>query len=92
MAGDKIGIVIADQIAGANAIGTKTQVRDGDCTGFFRVVNKVPLSVKVGAVANNLDAVFVGADRAVRAQAIEQALEQIVASARAIARIPSRLV
>ena len=62
----------ADEIGGPDGVGTETQVRDGDGTGFLRVVDKITLRVVLGSLPDDLDGVFVGADRAIRAEAIEE--------------------
>jgi len=46
-------------------LGPKTQVRDRLRARLFRIVNKVSLTVEIGVLTNNLDAVFVCADRAI---------------------------
>ena len=44
---------------------SKTQVRGGDSAGLFGVVNEIRLSVHIGIVSDDFDAVFVGTDRSV---------------------------
>src|SRR6516162_6321124 len=67
--GDETGPV--DQVGGADRLGSEAKVRDRRRTGFLGVVNKVALSVIVRFLADDLDAVFIGANGAVRAEAIE---------------------
>ena len=71
VASDKVGRV--DQITGLNGLVAEPKVRNGDAARLFRIVHKVTLSVLVGVVADNFDAVLVGADGTVRAQAVELA-------------------
>ena len=71
MAGQKLRL--GDEVAGANHVGSKAQVRHGDRAGLLRVIDEVPLGVETGLFADDLDRVLVGAHRAVRAQSVEQA-------------------
>ena len=75
MAGDQIGIVVADEVGGADGGGAEAQVRDGDGAGFLRVVDEIALGAQVGVLADDLDAVLVGAHRAIAAQPVEHRLE-----------------
>ena len=52
-------------------------MRNRDRTGFFRVVNKITLRVAVGSFADDFDAVFIGAHRAITTQTIKQGLESL---------------
>ena len=52
---------------------TKTQVALGHTAGLLRVILKVGLRILIGIVADDLDGVFVGAYRAVRAETPELA-------------------
>ena len=54
------------------------QVRNRHRTGFFRVVNKIALSVQLGGLTDNLDRVLVGTDGTVRTQTIEHRLNRFV--------------
>ena len=49
----------------------ETKVRHGLGAGLLGVVDEVALNVDCGILADDLDAVLVGADRAVRAEAEE---------------------
>ncbi len=69
VAGDEVGG--ADQVGRLERLGPKAQVADGDRAGLLAVVDEVALRVQVGAVAEDLDGVLVGADRAVGTQAEE---------------------
>ncbi len=69
MATDEIGRL--HQIGRADRFRPKPQMGNGLRTGFLGVVDEIPLGVKVGIVADDLDRVLVGADRAVRAQPIK---------------------
>ncbi len=71
MAGDEIGL--ADQVDRANRLRAEAQVRDGHRAGLLRVIDEVALRVVVGVLADDLDGILVGADRAVRAQPVEHA-------------------
>ena len=65
-------ICVRDQVAGVQRLRSEAQMRNGDGAGLLRIVNEVALRVVVGFLADNLDGVLVRADRAVRAQAVEQ--------------------
>ncbi len=69
MAGQEVGLV--DQVGAADRLRAEAQVRDGHRAGLLRVVDEVALGVVVGRLADDLDRVLVGADRAVGAQAVE---------------------
>lgn len=71
VAGDKVRLIVADQIGGADGSRTETQMGDGDRAGFFGVVLKITLGKVVGLLADDLDGIFVGGDSAVSAQPIE---------------------
>ena len=77
VAGDEVGLV--DQVRGDDLVLAETQVRNGHGTGFLRVVDKVALGGVVRLGADDLDGVFVGADRAVRAKTVEQGAEDVLA-------------
>ena len=76
MAGDEIGL--AHQVDRANRLGPEPQVRDGHRAGLLRVIDEVALRVVVGVLADDLDRVLVGADRAVRAEAVEHRAHHLV--------------
>ncbi len=69
---------------------TKTQVGHGYRTGFFGVVDKVALGMQIGAIPDYFDAVLVGADGSVRAQAIEQAFKGLAVLRRRVALLPGQ--
>ena len=73
VAGHEVGLV--DVVAAADGGVAKAQVADGHAAGLLGVVLEVGLHVLVGVVADDLDGVLVGADRAVSAQAPELALD-----------------
>ncbi len=57
---------------------------DGDRAGLLGVVDEVALGEVVGLLTDDLDRVLVGADRAVRAEAEEEAAEDVVAGDREV--------
>ena len=69
VAGHEVGLV--DQIGALDGLLAKAQVGYGDAARLFGVVGKVSLRKHVGVVADDLDGVFVRADRAVRTQTPE---------------------
>ncbi len=71
MAGHETGA--RNQIAGADRPGAEAEMRNGHRARFFRVVNEITLRVIIGIFADNLDGILIGADGAVRAQAVEKA-------------------
>ncbi len=72
MAGHEIRL--ADQIGRADGAGAETKVRHRARARLFGVVHKIPLRIQGGVFADNFDAVFVGAHRAVGAQAEKEGL------------------
>ena len=60
------------QVGGADGARARAQVRDRDRAGLLGVVDEVALDVAVGLLADDLDRVLVGADGAVRAEAVEE--------------------
>jgi len=70
--GDEVGP--GDQIRRTDGPGAKAQVGDGTCSGFLGVVHKISLSEEIRVFADDLDAVLIGSDRTIRAEAEEQAL------------------
>ena len=67
-----------DQVRRPHALRTETQMRDRHRTRLLRVVLEVPLSVAVGIGADDLDAVLIGADGPVCAEADEDSAHLIV--------------
>ena len=63
---------VADEVARMDRLGAEPQVRDSDRAGFLRVVDEIALRVVVRILADDLDGVLVRADRAIRAEAVEQ--------------------
>ncbi len=76
MTGDEAGAV--HQVRGSDRLLARAQMRDGDRAGFLRVVDEVALREELGFLADDLDRVLVGADRAVRAEPVEQRRRHIV--------------
>jgi hypothetical protein len=72
VAGDKIGL--PDQVRRPDRLRAETQVRYRAGARFFGVVHKIALREQVGIFADDFDAVFIGAHRAVGAQAEKQGL------------------
>ena len=75
MAGDKVGVVIANQVAGMNRFGSKAKMRYRHRTGLLRVIYKIALGMPVGALTNDLDAVLVCTDCAIAAKPVKHGLE-----------------
>ncbi len=77
--GDIGGIVAGDEVRSINLIRAldrvlaEAQVADSQTAGLLGVICEVCLSIHVGVVADDLDRVLVGADSAVRAEAVELA-------------------
>ena len=69
VAGDEAGA--ADEVRRADRPRPEAQVRDRDGARLLRVVDEVALREAVGLLAEDLDRVLVGADRAVGAEAVE---------------------
>ncbi len=67
MAGDKIGLPAPNQIGSVNSAWPEAQVGDGDRPRFLGVIDEVALGIIVGLLADDLDGVFVGSYRAIRA-------------------------
>ena len=76
MAGDEV--CLPDQVRRADRPRAEAQVRDGHRARLLRVVDEVALGVVRRLLADDLDRVLVGADRAVRAQAEEHAPRHVV--------------
>ena len=68
--GDKIGRL--DQVGLMDLVGTEAQMRHGAGARLLGVVDEVALGEVGSVLADDLDAVLVGADRAVGSQAVEQ--------------------
>ena len=66
-------IRLVDEVGGFDGLVPEPQVRNGKTARLFGIVEEIALRVLVGMVADNLDGVFVRADRAVAAQAVELA-------------------
>jgi hypothetical protein len=60
-----------DQVAGADRPRPKAQVRHRERTRFLRVVDEIALGIQGRVFADDRDRVFVGADRAIGAEAID---------------------
>ncbi len=69
MAGDEVGA--RDQIAGADGLAAEAKVRDGDSARLLGVVDEIALRIVRRILADDLDGILVGADGAVRPEAIE---------------------
>ena len=69
VAGDIVSVL--NEVRTADRIRTEAQMGNGDAAGFLGVIRKVALGVHIGVVADDLDGVLVGADRAVRTEAPE---------------------
>ena len=69
VAGDKAGLV--DEVSRVDRLGAEAQVGNGDGAGLLGVVDEIALGVIVGILADDLDRVLVGADGAIRAEAVE---------------------
>ena len=61
-----------DEIRRTNRLRPEAQMRNRDGPGFLRVINEVALRIIVGVLADDLDGFLVRADRAVRAEPVEQ--------------------
>ena len=77
VAGYEVGLVY--QVGAADGTFPEAQVGDGQAPGFFGVVFKIPLGSHVRVVADDLDGVLGGADRAVPAQTPELAGDDVPA-------------
>ena len=74
MAADEIRL--GDEVGGANRLRPEAQMRNRHRAGFLRVVNEIALREVVGVFADDFDRFLVGADRAVRAESVEDARER----------------
>ena len=79
VAGDEIGIVVADQVRRVDRFGAKAQVRNGHGAGFLGVVDEIALREIAGFLADDLGGVLVGAHCAISAQTEEYAAHGIIA-------------
>ena len=61
-----------DEIRGTNRLRPEAQMRNRDSSGFLRVIDEVTLRIIVRVLADDLDGFLVRADRAVRAEPVEQ--------------------
>ena len=68
-------VCLGDIVRRANSVIAKAQVADGDTTGLLGIILEIRLNVLVGMVADDLDGVFVGANRTVASNAPELALD-----------------
>ena len=69
VAGDEVSL--RDQVSARDGVLAETEVRSGQAAGLLGVVDEVALGVVVGVVADDLNGVLVGADRAVGTEAVE---------------------
>ena len=76
MARDEIGA--RNQIRRTNRLRTEAQMRNRHRAGFLRVINEIALRVIVRFLADDLDGIFVRADRAVCAEAVKQRAHHFV--------------
>ena len=88
MAADETRTVGLYQVTGVNRLLAETQVGHRRRTGFLGVIYEVALRVQVGGLADDLDAVLVGAHRPIAAQSVEQRLETLLVGIGAEAGIP----
>src|ERR1039458_5521446 len=73
MAGDEIGV--AHEVGRVDGLGSESKVRGGHGARLLGVVHEVTLHEVVGRVDDDLRAVLVGADGAVRPQPEEDGLD-----------------
>ncbi len=71
-------IRLLDQVGRVNRPWSEAQVRDGDGAGLLRVIDEVSLSIVGCVLANDLDRVLVGTNRAIGAQTVEYSPHDIV--------------
>ena len=71
VASHKAGRSFQNEIGGMDGLWAKAQMGDGNRPRLFGVVDEVPLGVQIGVFADDFDGVFVRADSAVCAQAVE---------------------
>ena len=76
MARDEAGA--ADEIRRVNRTRTEAQMRNGLRAGLVRVIDEVTLRVIVGVLADDLHAVLVRADGAVRPESVEHGARHVV--------------
>ncbi len=88
MAGDEVGV--AYEIGRVDGLGPEPQVRSGHGARLLRVVHEVALHEVVGRVDDDLGAVLVGADGAVRSQPEEHGLDFVGWPRRAEIPVPRK--
>ena len=75
--GDVRGVMAGDEVRRVDEIGrlngglAESQMRNGDAAALLGIVEEISLRVHIGVIADDLDGVFVRADRAVRAETVE---------------------
>ena len=67
----------ADEIAGADRLGTEAQVRSGQRAGLLRVIYEIALRIILCVFADDLDGVLVGAHGSIRAQTVEEGANRL---------------
>src|SRR5713226_6350703 len=75
MAGHEVGF--GNQVAGADRLRSKPQVRDGHGARLFGVIDEVALRVVVGTLAYDLDGVLVRANGAISTQTVEHSANHV---------------
>ena len=70
-AGDKVCFI--QQIRGTNLTLAETQMRNGQTAGFLRIVEEIALCILIGVITDDLNGLFVCADRAVGTESPELA-------------------
>ena len=75
--GDEAGL--GDEIGSLDRVRAETQVRDRLGARLVRIVDEISLGVVAGVFGDDLDAVLVGADRAIGAKAVEDGAGDVVA-------------
>ena len=68
----------SDQVRRADRPRPEAQVRDRLRARFVRVVDEIALGIEPRVLGDDLDAVLVGADRAIGAQAVEHRAHHVV--------------
>jgi hypothetical protein len=61
---------LTHQIGRMNRLRTKSQMRNSDRSRLLGIVNEVSLRLEACIFRDNLDRIFVGTDRAIRAQSV----------------------
>ncbi len=75
VAADKAGFTIFYEITGSNGARAETQMGDGHCSRFLRIIDEVALHELVGLFTDDLQRILVGTYRTIRTQPVEQALD-----------------